>query len=267
MAASTIEGVNDYTFTSPDGTCWADLVGKSMATLADADVALTAVYDEAAQNVRLDYDVCYALRADNVNAGLLFVVTEDGLAGYQSNKFYTETDDDLGPWRKDGEYGKSAVAYTFDDVARALYPSNAYYGLSGLIPSSVEEGVNYTGSITLDCQTDLSHVRDIRNCQVTCMLIDSETGRLVNAAQAPVADASAIQHPVPEAGVSILPHARSVSVQSLQPARVRIVAPDGRLLACASGSGMIDIPLSRAGIVIIEVATADGIVCRKLQFP
>ena len=267
MTAVTADGLTDYSFNSSDGTCWADLVGKSMAVLADADVALTAVYDEASQNVRLDYDVRYALSADNVNVGLLFVVTEDGLSGYQSNKFYTETDDDLGPWRKDGEYGKSTVAYTFDDVARALYPANAYYGLSGLIPTSVEEGVSYSGSITMDCLTDLSRVRDIRNCQVTCMLIDRETGRLVNAAQAPVADASAILQPDSDARVSIHPRSHGVIVQTVQPARVRVVAPDGRLLAHVGGSGMLDIPLSCSGIVIVEVATADGIQCRKLRLP
>ncbi len=264
MSVVTNDGVDDYSFTSADGTCWTDLVSQSLSTDAEADIALTASYDESRQTVEVDYDVRYALTKENVNVGLLFIVTEDGLAGYQSNKFYTQTDEDLGPWRMDGEYGKSNVPYTFTDVVRALYPQNAYFGKSELIPTVVEDGVDYTGSVTMDAKSDLSYVRNVRNCKVACMMIDRETGSLVNAAQTGITDASGIHSPSSDAMPSVVAIERGLGVQSSQPAEVSVISPDGRVLATASGKGAFEIPVHPQGMVIVRIATASGTHCQKL---
>lgn len=181
------EGKHIFTYTSPSGDCWLDLVQKEFQVDADADLSIIATYDESVQEVSVPFNVRFAMNEEKQNIGLFLVVTEDGLKGYQSNKFYTcdpQQYEGLGDWAQGGKYGQSAVLYTHNEVARA-HVGTSYYGTTGYIPSMIVGGEEYTGTISFA----LPPVNDIYNCKVVCMMIDANTGAVINAARADIKNA------------------------------------------------------------------------------
>lgn len=260
MVSTVNGGTVDYSFTSDEGNCWMDIVERLFKTDAIAEIALNADYDAETQNVTAQYSVNYAIDVEKNNVGLLFIVTENGLKGYQSNNLYNQTDPDLGPWGKDGEYGISTISpFTFDHVARDLYPANNYFGLSGLIPTTIEHGVDYAGSVTMNAKTDLRHVKDIANCAVTAMLIDLNTGAMVNAAHAPIAVETAVKPTVadgnePKVGVS----GGNLRVKAQGTFSVSIAGVDGRCVGTARAHGEVELPLPAQGAYIVTVTTDHG---------
>ena len=63
-----------------------------------------------------------------------------------------------------------------------------YNGASGYIPADITAGEEYTGTITFNVPT----VNDINNCNVVCMMIDINTGRVINVAEAKITDPTGI---------------------------------------------------------------------------
>jgi hypothetical protein len=96
MVSYTENGVTDYTFYSRTGDTWADLVSKEFATPALADLSLASQYDAESVDIIVNYKFTSAIDNSEANIGLLFIITEDGLTGYQSNGFSSATDTDLG---------------------------------------------------------------------------------------------------------------------------------------------------------------------------
>lgn len=196
-------GKHTYTFTSPAGDCWFDQVQKEFETDADADLSIEVSYDDEGQKVTVPFTARFAMNEDRKNIGLFLVVAEDELNGYQHNYFYNADYEGLGEWTKGGMYGSEYVSpYTFYDVARA-HVGVSYFGTTGYIPSTIESGKEYTGSISFDLPT----VNDIYNCKVVCMMIDANTGELINSARAKIARPSSIDG-LPFAGESIIEQAR-----------------------------------------------------------
>lgn len=184
MVSYTENGVTDYTFHSREENAWLDLVSKEFTTDAEAELSIGGAYNEETGKITVDYVLTSALDVNNANIGLLCIVTEDGLAGFQSNAFYTTTDTDLGEWQKGGSYAKSTVyPYIFNDVARALYPANAYNGQTGLIPTTLRANEQYAGTITLDLAMDAPFVKNVNNCKLTLIALDANTGKVINAAR------------------------------------------------------------------------------------
>ena len=172
-----------YTFTSPDGTCWQDAVAKEFEKLTTGNYDILASYDDANDNsITINYAAKFALTADKQNIGLFFVVLENDLVGYQSSKFYNWDPNmyvGLGEWTKGGLYGQDTVyPYTFNHVARSI-ESNSYYGTVGLIPSSINQGEIYNGKVTFNVP---STVKDITNCSVVSIMMDANTGEVINVA-------------------------------------------------------------------------------------
>ena len=63
-----------------------------------------------------------------------------------------------------------------------------YNGASGYIPADITAGEEYTGTVTFNVPT----VNDINNCNVVCMMIDINTGRVINVAEAKITDPTGI---------------------------------------------------------------------------
>ena len=187
MGRSVTDGVIDYYFTNGDGTMWLDLVGKCMETLTEADIEISATYYTHNDMLNIPFNVRFAIDNDNANYGLLCVVTEDGLTGFQRNNLYSVNDDDLGEWQYGGSMGKSVIfPYTFDNVARALYPAQNYFGQTGLLPRQLKHSQDYQGQVSFKVSESARYVDKIENCHVTMMLINTLTGEMVNAARAKV---------------------------------------------------------------------------------
>ena len=253
MISTTSNGTTDYSFSRGDGTTWLDVVNEELSkqTIADLDVA--AWYDAAAGTINVGYNCRFALDKANANYGLFAIITEDGLVGYQSNYFASNTDEDLGEWQSGGIYSQKYVyPYEFEDVACALYPANAYYGKSGLIPTSITNGEDYTGVISLKLSSDASHVQEVFNCKATLVLIDMNTGAVINVDRAPVGETAGIAGASDDA-VTVTAIDASIAVGVPAVAEVSVYGVDGRIVARRTINGSSMIATDYRGVAIVKV--------------
>ena len=168
---------------------WMDILQEELAAETTHDLSVAATHDEAAQNLSVQVEVCSALHADNQLLNLFMVVLEDSIVSYQQNALYGVNQPILGEWSNGGQYA-SAYAYPFvhNDVVRACWGSS-YSGTSGLLPQQMEAGSTYEALIET---TVPGTVSQLAHCRVVVMLIDANTGLVVNAAQSPISAPSAI---------------------------------------------------------------------------
>ena len=190
---------------------------------------------------------------------MLFIITEDGLTGYQSNGFSFATDTDLGEWQKGGLYGKSTVApYTFNDVARALYPAAAYYGQTGLLPVQLNHSEAYGGTQRISLAQDAPYVKNVNNCKITCVAIDANTGEVVNAARVKVGETMTdISSTVSESQI-VIPTENGVLVKTNSPAIVTIYDVQGKIIATCQVETETQIPTSQKGLLLVKITNAHG---------
>ena len=266
MVSETVDGVVDYSFTSSTQKLWLETVSDELSTDADADLYINAIYDKATDVLSIPYAFKYALDMSNLNVGMFFIITEDSLSGYQQNNLYSFYDDDLGEWQKDGLYGKSIIyPYTFHDVARALYPSSNYSGMRGLVPTEVESNKDYTGTVSFGIKTNAPYVSNIYNCKVVCMMIDANTGRVINVARAKVSDSTGIEGVEGGNGsASISVDGAAIVVTANGEASVKVIAADGRTLADTTVNGSAVIPVSYKGVAVVKVSGNGHSTVRKV---
>lgn len=261
-------GQRKFYNSSKDNPLWLDVVADEMSYAADADLNISASYDQSTDLLTIPYDFRSALDMDNASIGLFCVITEDGLVGYQRNAFSNENDELLGEWKLGGTYGKSVVyPYTFNNVSRALYPANNYYGKSGLLPANIVNSENYTGNMSFTMADNASYVaaENIGNCKVTLMALNMATGELLNAARAKVeittgidgvqGDGSAVRIDLTEGGLSI--HAANET-------RVSVYALDGTELLAAAVNGVATLPVNYHGVVIVKAVNNGKSVEKKV---
>jgi hypothetical protein len=259
MVSYTENGVTDYTFYSRTGDTWADLVSKEFTTPALADLSLASQYDAESGDIIVNYKFTSAIDNSEANIGLLFIITEDGLTGYQSNGFSSATDPDLGEWQRGGLYGKSTVVpYTFNDVARALYPVAAYYGQTGLLPAELNHSEAYGGAQRISLAQDAPYVKDVNNCKITCVAIDANTGEVINAARVKVGETMTnISSTVSDSQI-VIPTENGVLVKTNSPAIVTIYDVQGKIIATCQVVTETQIPTSQKGLLLVKITNAHG---------
>lgn len=174
----------EYSFTSVNGNeSWMDHVLKELETEADANITLSkAEFNRKTGNLTVSTDVTYAISKAGVAANLFFVLLEDGLMGVQTNGRANMTDPIYGDWGKNGKYGgQASVQIAYHDVARAILAESqsTISGYSGLIPATVKSGQAINNNITIEGA--LTALANPLNGKVVCMLLDANTGRVINA--------------------------------------------------------------------------------------
>lgn len=173
-----------YTFTSSDqNKTFTDIVLREMEKYTDADIDLSnAIYDPDLNQLSVTTTVNYAVDIAPNNCSVFYVILEDELIGMQTNYLYGPeyTDyEDLGEWRAGKEYGTPSVPYFYKDVARTIIGN--FGGISGHIPTTVTANTPIKFDVT---NTIPSNVTNMNNASIVCMLINSATGRVINAAKA-----------------------------------------------------------------------------------
>lgn len=163
---------------------WYNIVGQQLNILSECDVDLKAVFaNDSKTSVKFTTDVKYALNATGQQLSLFIVLLENGVVSMQSNGIYLNSWPELGEWGQGGAYG-SAYAFnvTHNDVARATY-GQTYSGTIGLYPTAFEAGKVYS---TTTSGSVPASVRDASNLYAVAMIINSQTGEVINAARAKV---------------------------------------------------------------------------------
>ena len=185
MYRETREGKYYYNLTSPNSDCWLDVIQKEMESMAVADLNVTASYSSSTSKVSVPFTAKFALDMEKQNIGLFIIVTEDGLTGYQKNTFASQSPDNtigIEEWCQGGIYGQGTVyPFTQNHVSRAHI--GTYFGDTKYLPQTITNNQDYTGTIEFNVP---STVQDINNCNVICMMIDANTGRVLNNATAKI---------------------------------------------------------------------------------
>lgn len=254
----------DYYFTNtqlPEGQAklWADIVADEMTTPTEADINITQLsVDEATNEFVIPVSVRYALDAQNLNLNLFVVVMEDYVMGWQLNGFANIESDNLGEWSKGGKYG-SVVVYDYPnmDVCRA-YAGLTFNGTGGYLPQEMKAGEEYTAELRTSVPVN---IEKMSNTKVVVMLIDANTGVVINAALAN--EIAAVDNIDNDENISVIAQNGKVVVNTSDNAQVEVYGINGMLLGTANGNGSIAID-TPAGVAIVKVVTPNTSVVRKV---
>lgn len=242
---------------------WLDLLEQELQVAADADINITASYNPDTKNIDIPVSVRYALDAKNQMVNLFTVVMEDGLVNYQRNNLSSLTDENLGEWANGGRYAQAtAVGVTHNDVARICY-GTSFNGTAGLLPSTITAGETYTATLSYAYP---ENIRRAENAKVAVMMIDANTGRVINAAVAKVDNLTGIGDVTADgASVDISAAAGQVNVATAGRSTVSVYTTTGLLLGTAQGDGELSVSTAGyRGVAIVKVSGATTTVTKKV---
>lgn len=252
-----------WIYSNPNDPLWWDAVASEFETLAEADInVVDPQYDTAEKIIKIPVQTKFAVDAEGLNINLFAVVLENQLDGaYQTNNLSGYSDPLLGEWGKDGEYGKSAVPYVYDHVARGVY-GTTWNGTGGLIPSEVVSGEVYTNDLVL---TIPETIRNIENCEVAVMMIDANTGKILNAAMSKLYDVLSVKGINTDNNVSIRTADGMVEAAFDGEAEMEIFGIDGMRIGRVSGYEKATLSVGGyKGVAIVRVASENFTVVKKV---
>ena len=173
-----------HSFVSPAGNeTFMDVAQRELQDVAVADIKIgEAVYDEENSRVEVVGDVNYALDLQAVNHNIVFVVLENGIWDFQNNNLGVYDEDILGEFGAGGVNSGGLVYIEYNHVARKV-ADERFGGISGLIPVEVKAGQPVAYSYKFDGP---NNVANWANTDLVAMLIDVNTGKVINAAVVPM---------------------------------------------------------------------------------
>jgi len=177
---------------APEGTdkLWMDYANEEMAIPAESEINITAQYDDDNEEFIIPCEIKYALNASNLNVNLLTVLVEDNVSQAQSNYMAGYQIAELGEWGLGGKYGQATVTdYLHQDVCRNLN-GVTINGTGGYVPTTVVAGEVYKAQLSIEVP---GTVNDLTSCKVIVIMIDGNTGKVINAARAKYSDKTAIR--------------------------------------------------------------------------
>ncbi len=241
---------------------WLDYARKLLSEPVELDVNFSNTYDSAKGEISVNCSLRNAISVDRHNLNVFAVILEDNLTTNQTNYMSGVTDEDLGEWGAGGQYGRPNVRnYIISDVARGVF-GTTYNGTGGLVPTSMKSGQAYDVNFTMKMSP---YVSDANNCRIVVMLIDANTGTVVNANVAPLGGSTAGTGMNLTEGTSTISR-EGTTVTATGEGRIRMEAytAAGSLIATAVGNGSASADLSGiSGVVIVRAVAADGSVTRK----
>lgn len=243
------------------GRLWYDIVAERIGSYADADISIGKI-EATDGKFNVKTSVKYAYDANNLNVNLFAVVMEDNLKARQQNAFVNSTAPIMADWEAGGPYGTPNAPYTYTSVMRGTYGST-FNGTGGFIPASVTAGESYEAEISFPVPVD---VKEISNTKVAVVMIDANTGQVVNAACGKT-NTSGVEDVAAEADVRISAEGEGVAVRGNGNVAATAYSADGRVLASASGDDEVILLLgAHRGVVIVRAECAGATRIAKLMF-
>lgn len=146
----------------------------AMPAYSDFDVNVSAdITDEAFD---MTAHIKPLLSPEKTNYHVVFAITEDGLPGVQQNFYFDGNSGEMGGFEKLPMY----VDVVYEFVARGMWPSPDNKNLTPFrLPTNMLAGETYEINYRLDA-SEVPH-SELANCSVIAMLIDTQTGQVVNA--------------------------------------------------------------------------------------
>lgn len=247
---------NNYVY--KNAGVWYDHVVAELEEMAPANIEVkSVVYD--GRNCVADVAVTYALDLENANLNLLLELCEDELMGFQDNGVPYDQPA-LGEWGANGMYNKGTNIYYYHNVLRN-WEGNTYTGTGGLLPSSIEAGVPYSVRMKVVAPQSIS---DIAKTHVTAMLIDSESGKVLNADRRYTDDPNSVDA-IDSALYTMVAVGNTVSVSYPGRLEIAVYSLDGQCLGSAEGYDSASLNMGQSGIAVVTVRTEDGVRHHKVQ--
>ena len=153
-------------------------MSERLGTYADADIDLTDVRINGDAGISVEASVKFGYDASNLNVNLLTVVMEDGRNASQTNNFVGSDAPIMAEWAEGGIYGSNPARFTYSDIMQGT-DGATFNGNGGHIPSAVKADTEYKASITMPMPQSVSKPE---NTKVAVIMIDANTGRIINAA-------------------------------------------------------------------------------------
>lgn len=239
---------------------WEDYVAEELATPAEADIKASSVYNKDKKSFDVTANVKYAMNAKGKNLNIFAVVVEDHLFNTQSNYLASSTDPAYGDWGKDGKYGQATVNdYEFFDVARSTY-GVTYQGTGGLLPTDFKAGELYKADLG---SVAASRITNPDNCRVVVMLIDPNTGKIINAHVANTEDGEdgvdGIYSDGQGNGPSLYMIGSQLHVQGMGNVRISAYTLDGIMVADKTVAAGASVNMGGyKGLLVIKATDANG---------
>ena len=240
---------------------WKDYVNEELKEPALMEISL--VSEDSGQNsFQFTATVRSAITLEDQNLRIFGVLLEDGLVDYQVNAYHQTDDPLMGEFGKGGLYAQATVyPYTFDNVARSVW-GQSYIGTAGLLPTVIDSSQEYTIPITVPVPDNVSKVE---NCKFVVMIIDQNTGRVINATRSnSIAGVQNVE--VAATDIHILPANGFVNVETSSEVNVVVYSTSGTTLGMAKGSGSLRINLNGYhGVAIVKADGVNGSVTKKIM--
>lgn len=184
MIASNYQDINQYWSGLPSGIVnrkeslcgdplyFEQYYESEVQKLSIAKVLLTSVSQPKENKITINVEITFNQNMNGNNYRLAFVLLENEVTGFAQSNYYST-----------GEYGAMGgfehmpgqVYLTFNNVARGIWD---FTGLQNSIPVNIEKKVTYKYSYQLTIPTD---IRNQKNLEVVALLLDSNSGEIVQA--------------------------------------------------------------------------------------
>lgn len=214
---------NKYHYTSAEipgseTLLWQDVVAQELLEPALLDVDLQPEESSMPGYVNYTANVKSAITLADQNLRVLGVLMEDGILDTQKNALFSFEDEALGQFGKNGTLGRATFYYTFDNVARAYWGQSSN-GTGRLLPSTISSGQEYP----VDIELRIPSIDGLKaaNLKMAVILIDENTGRVINAA-VEGADITGIDDVIADEAVAAEP----VSTEWYTLSGARVLEPD-----------------------------------------
>lgn len=176
-------------YDSPDDQLWYNVVSSELGIPALCDLQIQPQFTPDGKNISYTTTLRYAITTLQ-HTSLLVLLLEDGVIDFQENNFAGYTLSGLGEWGLGGLKGDYIVyPVEHNDVLRSVI-GDTFSGSIGVFPDEFEAGRTYSSDV-YQCRVSES-VYDASRLKLVALLIDTQTGLVVNAASAPVAASTGV---------------------------------------------------------------------------
>lgn len=138
----------------------------------------TATYYTTQKILEVTGNAEFSIDITNGTYGMAFAIKEDKVGPYAQQNFYSNNPSagNLKGWSD----AASSVMTIYNEVGRVIVDP---FGIDGSIPEVISKGESYTYTT----KVPTSSVKDINNCKVVAMILDTETYEVVNSVQTEIA--------------------------------------------------------------------------------
>ncbi len=224
-----------------------------------ADISVTAEWtDDTYTALKTVTNTKFATSAEELGMRLALVIIENDVHGTtssynQSNYYSGGRYGEMGGWENKPDPVPAKDMY-YQEVARHIY-DDPEMGIKGSLPNQVTRDVDYKFSRELEMP---NNVLVPENCEVVAMLLDSQTGAILNAAKCKINTSEAVESVKGDALASkVYSTSEGIRVElqaGVAQTSVNVYALDGTLVySTISGDATINCPVNGRGVYLVRI--------------